>query len=39
VSPGHAAALGRAKARLDRLDLKPTPVPIDRVRVVVAPWF
>jgi hypothetical protein len=39
VSPEHAAALGRAKARLDRLDLYPTPVRIDRVRVVVAPWF
>jgi hypothetical protein len=29
----------RAKARLDRLDLYPRPVRIDRVRVLVAPWF
>jgi hypothetical protein len=29
----------RAKARLDRLDYYPEPVRIDRVRVVVAPWF
>lgn len=29
----------RAKARLDRLDWYPTPVRIDRVHVVVAPWF
>jgi hypothetical protein len=35
----HRAALGRAKARLDRLDYYPTPVRIERVRVVVAPWF
>lgn len=34
-----AAALGRAKARLDRLDYYPDPVRIERVRVVVAPWF
>ena len=39
MSPEHAAALTRAKARLDRLDLYPTPVRIARVRVVVAPWF
>lgn len=31
--------LERAKARLDRLDLYPEPVRVDRVRVVVAPWF
>ncbi len=31
--------LVRAKARLDRLDWYPAPVRIDRVRVVVAPWF
>jgi hypothetical protein len=31
--------LARAKARLDRLDYYPTPVRIDRVRVIVAPWF
>lgn len=35
----HGAALGRAKARLDRLDLYPEPVRIERVRVRVAPWF
>jgi hypothetical protein len=39
VSPEHRAALGRAKARLDRLDLYSRPVRIDRVRIVVAPWF
>jgi hypothetical protein len=33
------AALARAKARLDRLDYYPTPVRLDRVRIVVAPWF
>ena len=37
--PDHRAAVVRAKARLDRLDLYPSPVRIDRVRVVVAPWF
>lgn len=39
MSPAHRAALARAKARLDRLDLYPAPVRIDRVRIVVAPWF
>jgi hypothetical protein len=34
-----AAALARAKARLDRLDYYPRPVRLERVRVVVAPWF
>jgi len=33
------AALARAKARLDKLDYYPEPVRIDRVRIVVAPWF
>src|SRR5262249_2955981 len=33
------AALGRAKARLDRLEWYPRPVRTDRVRVVVAPLF
>ena len=33
------AALARAKARLDGLDLYPEPVRIDRVRLLVAPWF
>jgi hypothetical protein len=32
-------ALARAKARLDRLDLYPKPVQIDRVRVAVFPPF
>lgn len=35
----HAAALRRAKARLDRLDLYARPVRLEGVRVVVAPWF
>jgi hypothetical protein len=34
-----AAALARAKARLDRLDSYPEPVRLGRVRVRVAPWF
>ena len=33
------AALVRAKARLDRLDLYSTPVRIGRVRVLVWPWL
>src|SRR5581483_2384270 len=33
------AALARAKARLDPLELYPRAVRIDRVRVVVWPWF
>ncbi len=32
-------ALRRAKARLDRLELYPRPVRIERLRVVVSPWF
>jgi hypothetical protein len=39
MTPELEAALGRAKARLDRLDLYPAPVRLERVRVVVAPWF
>jgi hypothetical protein len=39
VTPDQRAALTRAKARLDRLDLYPAPVRIERVRIVVAPWF
>jgi hypothetical protein len=39
VRPEHRAALERAKARLDTLDLYPRPVRIDRARIVVAPWF
>ena len=33
------AALERARARLDRLDLYPRPVRLDRVRVVTFPLF
>jgi hypothetical protein len=39
VSPESRAALERAKARLDRLDLYPLPVRIGGVRVAVAPWL
>jgi len=39
VEPPIAAALARAKSRLDTLDYYPEPVRIERVRVVVAPWF
>jgi hypothetical protein len=39
VSPAHRAALERAKARLDTLDLYPRPVRIEPVRIRVAPWF
>ena len=35
----HHAGLARAKERLDRLDYYSEPVRIERVRVVVAPWF
>ena len=34
-----AAALARAKARLDTLDWYPEPVLTERVRVRVAPWI
>jgi len=34
-----AAAVRRAKVRLDTLDYYPEPVRIDRVRIRVAPWF
>jgi hypothetical protein len=36
---GLGASLARAKARLDTLDWYPAPVRIDRVRILVAPWF
>ena len=39
MTPAHRAALERAKARLDRLDLYPRPVRIEGVHVLVAPWF
>jgi hypothetical protein len=32
-------ALARAKARLDTLDYYAKPVRVDRVRIIVAPWF
>ena len=38
-SPEEAAALQRAKARLDRLDLYPRPVRIDRVRILHVAWL
>ena len=37
--PRERAALESAKARLDRLDLYPEPVRIDRVRILAAPSF
>lgn len=37
--PDALAALARAQARLDRLDLYPSPVRTDRVRILHAPWF
>jgi hypothetical protein len=33
------ARLVRAKARLDALGLYPAPVRLERVRLLVAPWF
>jgi hypothetical protein len=33
------AAIGRAKARLDRLALYPEPVRVDRVRILHTPWL
>jgi len=39
VRPAHREALRRAKARLDRLDLYPTPVRLEGVRVLVTPWL
>jgi hypothetical protein len=39
METSFAASLARAKERLDRLDYYPEPVRIERVRVVVAPWF
>jgi hypothetical protein len=37
-SPEEVAAVVRAKARLDRLDLYPEPVRIGRVRLLPARW-
>jgi hypothetical protein len=39
LNDGRREALARAKARLDRLDLYARPVRLERVRVLVAPWF
>jgi hypothetical protein len=39
LSPEGRRALEHAKARLDRLELYPAPVRIDRVRIVTAPLF
>ncbi len=38
-SPEEIAAILRAKARLDRLDLYPRPVRIGHVRVLNTPWL
>jgi hypothetical protein len=39
VSAAARAKLAQAKARLDTLDLYPTPVRMRRVRLVSAPWL
>jgi hypothetical protein len=39
ASSDFAPALARAKSRLDTLDYYPEPVRIERVRILVAPWF
>lgn len=39
MRPEHAAALQRAKRRLDRLAWYPRPVRVDGLRIAVAPWF
>ena len=38
-TPAERAALLRAKARLDRLDLYPRPVELRRVRILHTPWL
>ena len=38
-TPAERAALARAKARLDRLDLYPRPVRMGRVRILHLPWL
>ena len=38
-SPAEVAAILRAKARLDRLDLYPEPVRIAHVRILHTPWL
>src|SRR5205823_10517938 len=39
ADPATAAALARAKARLDGLELYARPVDVRRVRVLVVPWL
>jgi hypothetical protein len=39
MSPARRRALARAKARLDRLDLYPSPVGLRHVRLFVTPWL
>ena len=39
MDPERAATLGRAKARLDRLELYGRPVDLGRVRIVCAGWL
>lgn len=39
MRPEHAAALQRAKLRLDRLGWYPQPVHVEGVRIAVVPWF
>ena len=38
-SPEETAAIARAKARLDTLELYPRPVRVGRVRVLHTPWL
>jgi hypothetical protein len=38
-SPEEAAALARAKARLDGLGFYPSPVRVGRVRILHTPWL
>ena len=38
-SPEEIAAIGRAKARLDRLELYGEPVRVGRVRILHTPWL
>ena len=38
-TPAERAAIARAKARLDRLDLYPRPVDVRRVRILETPWL
>ena len=39
MEPSFVQSVQRAKARLDTLDWYPAPVRIERVRILVAPWF